>query len=111
MAQNRVTRGTAAVGALAVGTGTVVKGVKYGTAAVDFASVTNGETGSATFTVTGAATADIVIVNPPALTTGLVFGGASVTAANTVTVYVTNASAAPIDESEVTFKYCWIDLT
>jgi len=111
MAQNRMTRGTAAVGALAVGTGTVVKGVKFGTASVDFASITNAETGSATFTVTGAADGDIVIVNPPSLTTGLVFGGAAVTAANTVTVYATNASAAPIDEAAKDFDYVWIDLT
>ena len=78
MAQNRMTRGTAAVGALTVGTGTVVKGVKFGTASVDFASITNAETGSATFTVT---------------------------------VYATNASAAPIDEAAKDFDYVWIDLT
>jgi len=52
-----------------------------------------------------------VIVNPPSLTTGLVFGGAAVTAANTVTVYATNASAAPIDEAAKDFDYVWIDLT
>jgi hypothetical protein len=111
MAQNRLTRGTAAVGALAVSTGTTVKNIKSGTASVDFASITNAETGSATFTVTGAAVGDIVVVNPPALTTGLVFGGATVTAANTVTVYATNASAAPINETAKDFAYVWFDLT
>lgn len=111
MAQNRVTRGTAAVGALAVSTGTVVKNIKYGSAAVDLAEIAAGETGSGTITVSGAAAGDIVVVNPPSLTTGLVFGGAAVTAANTVTVYATNATASPINEAEKTFTYVWIDLT
>lgn len=111
MAQNRVTRGTAVVGALAVGTSTTVKGIKYGTASVDLPSISGAATGSATFTLTGAATDDIVIVNPPALTTGLVFGGATVTSANTVTVYATNATADPINQAAATFKYAWIDLT
>jgi hypothetical protein len=111
MAQNRVTRGTAAVGALAVGTGTVVKGVKYGTASVNLPSIANAESGSATFTVTGAKVGDIVIVNPPSLTTGLTFGGAAITADDTVTVYATNASAAPINEAAKDFAFVWIDLT
>lgn len=111
MAQNRVTRGTAAVGALAVGTGTTVKNIKSGTASVNLPSITNAETGSATFTVTGAKAGDIIVVNPPSLTTGLVYGGAAITGDDTVTVYATNASAAPINEAAKDFTYLWIDLT
>lgn len=81
------------------------------TASVNFPEIAAGETGSATFTVTGAATGDVVVVNVPALTTGLAFAGAAVTAANTVTVYATNASAAPIDNAAATFRYLWFDLT
>jgi hypothetical protein len=137
MGYNRLTRGTALLGAvrldvtgdatvaddLTVGdatttatlkvgsSGTVVKTMKYGSASVDFAEIAAGETGSATFTVTGAAAGDIVVVNPPALTTGLAFAGAKVTAANTVTVYAVNASAGAIDEGAATFTYLWFDLT
>lgn len=132
---NRLTRGKALVGALsidaqditisddlsvgdatatatlAVGGGTTIKKIVKGTAAVDLASITNGETGTGTFTVTGAAAGDVIVVNPPALTTGLVFGGAAVTGSNTVTIYVTNASAAPIDQASATFTYMWVDFT
>jgi hypothetical protein len=103
--------GDATVGTLAVGGGTVIKKVTKGTGSVDLASITNGETGSGTFTVTGAAVGDVIVVNPPALTTGLAFAGAAVTGANTVTVYAVNASAAPIDQAEATFTYLWVDVT
>jgi hypothetical protein len=104
--------GDLTAGTLAVGSsGSVIKKITTGTASVDLASIANAETGSGTFTLTGAASGDVVIVNPPALTTGLVFGGAAVTGTNTVTVYATNASAAPIDQAAATFRYVWIDLT
>lgn len=108
MAQNRVTRGTAAVGALAVGTGSTIKGIKVGSASVNLPSIATGATGSATFTVTGAAVGDVVIVNPPSLTSGLAYAGAVVSAANTVTVYALNASGGTIDEAAKTFYYAWI---
>lgn len=133
---NRLTKGKALVGALSIdaqditisddlvvgdatatatlkvgASGSTVKTIKSGTGAIDFASVAAGETGSGTITVTGAAVGDVVVVNPPALTTGLGFAGATVTGANTVTVYVTNASASPIDQASATFTYLWVDLT
>lgn len=133
---NRLTKGRALVGALSIdaqditisddlavgdatttatlkvgSTGTVVKTIKSGTGVADFPSITNGTTGSATFTVTGVAVGDVVSVNPPALTTGLVFAGAAVTGANTVTVYAVNASASPIDQASANFTYLWFDLT
>lgn len=111
MADNRLTRGTALVGGVQIATGAEVKAIVAGTASVDFPSITNAETGSATFTVTGAAVGDVIVVNPPALTTGLGFAGARVTAANTVTVYAVNASAAPINEGAATFTYLWLDVT
>jgi len=100
-----------ATATLAVGGGTVIKKIVKGTGAIDFSSVAAGETGSGTITVTGAAVGDVVVVNPPALTTGLGFAGAAVTGANTVTVYVVNASAAPIDQASATFTYSWFDFT
>lgn len=85
--------------------------VATGTASVDFDEIAAGATGSKTFTLTGAAVGDIVVINVPVLTTGLAFAGAAVTAANTVTVYAVNSSAAPIDQAEATFRYLWVDLT
>lgn len=133
---NRLTRGKALVGALSIdaqditisddlavgdatttatlkvgASGTVIKTIKSGTAALDLGSVAAGESGTGTITVTGAAVGDVVAVNPPALTTGLAFAGATVTGANTVTVYVVNATASPIDNAEATFTYLWFDLT
>lgn len=104
--------GDLVAGTLAVGSsGSTVKKIATGTGSVNLAEIAAGATGSGTFTVTGAASGDIVVVNPPALTTGLVFAGAAVTAANTVTVYAVNASAAAIDEAAATFRYLWVDLT
>lgn len=104
--------GDLTAGTLAVGSsGSVIKKIATGTGSVDLAEIAAAATGSGTFTVTGAASGDAVIVNPPALTTGLVFGGAAVTGANTVTVYATNTTGSPIDEGAATFRYVWIDLT
>lgn len=111
MASNRLTRGTADVGALAIGTSTVVKGITYGSASLDPASINGNSTGTVTTTITGAATGDIVIVNPPALTTGLAFAGCAVTSADTLTIYLVNATASPINNAAATFKWAWVDLT
>jgi hypothetical protein len=104
--------GDATVGTLAVGSsGSVIKKIATGTASVDLPSISGAATGSATFTVTGAAVGDVVVVNPPSLTTGLAFSGVAVTSANTVTVYATNATASPINEAAKDFTYLWFDLT
>jgi hypothetical protein len=104
--------GDLVAGTLAVGSsGSTVKKIATGTGSVNLAEIAAGATGSGTFTVTGAASGDVVVVNPPALTTGLVFAGAAVTGANTVTVYAVNASADAIDEAAAIFRYLWVDLT
>jgi hypothetical protein len=101
------TTATLAVGA----SGTVVKTIKSGTGAIDLGSIAAGETGSGTITITGAAAGDALIVNVPALTTGLAFAGSNITSANTATLYFVNAAASPIDNTSATFNYTWIDLT
>lgn len=104
--------GDLTAGTLAVGSsGSVIKKIASSTAAVDFPNISAAATGSATFTLTGAAAGDMVLLNPPALTSGLVFAGATVTAADTVTVYAVNATASPINEASATFRYLWVDLT
>lgn len=111
VADDATVTGDLVAGTLAVGSGSVVKKIATGTGSVDLAEIAAGATGSGTFTVTGAASGDAVVVNPPALTAGLVFAGAAVTGANTVTVYAVNATAAPINEAAATFRYLWFDLT
>lgn len=91
--------------------GTVIKTIKSGTGAIDLGSIAAAETGSGTITITGAAAGDALIVNVPALTTGLAFAGSNITAGNTATLYFVNATGSPIDNAEATFNYAWIDLT
>jgi len=70
---------------------------------VDFGSITNATTGTATATVTGAAVGDEVVVNAPSLEADLVLANAHVSAANTVTIRIGNVSAAPIDPASQAF--------
>ena len=91
--------------------GTVIKTIKNATGAIDLGSIAAGETGSGTITITGAASGDAILVNVPALTTGLGFAGANITGADTATLYFVNAAASPIDNASATFRYTWFDLT
>lgn len=98
--------------AVQVGTGTACWGITSGTVSLNPGSITNAERGAVTFALTGAATGDTVVMTPPdALNVGLVFAGARVTTANTVTVYIGNISAAPVDDTARTWGYTWLDFT
>ena len=109
---NRLTKGEAAVGALQIGDNDMVYGIEFGTVSIDPASINATTRGATTFTLTGAATTDIIIVNPPAtLNDDLIFAGAAVTSADTVTIYLYNPTGAGIDQASATFSYCWIDTT
>jgi len=112
MAQvNRISRGEVAVGALQVGDNDTVYGIEFGTVALDPASIAATTKGTVTFTLTGAATTDLIVMNPPALNDDLIFAGASVTAADTVTVYIYNPTAGAINDTERTWSYIWFDMT
>jgi hypothetical protein len=90
----------------------LVYGIEYGTGTIDPASINATTRGSATFTLTGAATTDIIIVNPPAdLNDDLIFCGAAITAADTVTIYLYNPTGSAINDTARTFSYVWIDTT
>ena len=109
---NRLTKGEAAVGALQIGDNDMVYGIEFGTVAIDPANLNATTRGATTFTLTGAATTDIIIVNPPSdLNDDLIFAGAAVTAADTVSIYLYNPTASSIDQASKTFSYCWIDTT
>lgn len=109
---NRLSKGEVAVGALQVGSNDTVYGIEFGTVEIDPAAINATTRGGTTFTLTGAATTDIIIVNPPStLNDDLIFCGAAVTAADTVTVYLYNPTAGSINQAAATFSYCWIDTT
>jgi len=109
---NRLTKGEAAVGALQIGDNDMVYGIEFGTVAIDPANLNATTRGATTFTLTGAATTDIIIVNPPAdLNDDLIYCGAAVTAADTVSIYLYNPTASAINQASATFSYCWIDTT
>lgn len=112
MAQvNRISRGEVAVGALQIGSNDTVYGVEFGTVALDPASINATTKGSVTFTLTGAKTTDLIVMNPPALNDDLLFVGATITAADTVTVYLYNTTAGSINDTERTWSYIWFDMT
>ena len=75
----------------------------FASAALDFASVAAVGQQELTITVTGAAVGDAVVLAPPAtLTAGLV-ATARVSATNTVTVRLSNITAAAIDPASATW--------
>jgi hypothetical protein len=112
---NRLTKGTALVGDLIIDSptgNTAVRGFLSGTISLDPASIAATTRGTVTFTLTGAASGDAIIMMPPSgLNDDLVFCGADVTAANTVTVYLYNPTAGAINDTASTWRYVWIDLT
>lgn len=79
--------------------GSELSQVRLYTATINPASVAANTVAEQTFTVTGLATTDVVMVNNPALTAGLGIAGVRVSAANTLAVRFVNATAAPIDEA------------
>lgn len=85
--------------------------VMKGTIAVDPSSLLTLTSVDMSVTITGAATGDVVIMNPPAtLEATLSFAGAYVSAANTVKVRITNHSAGTVDGASLTWTYAILRL-
>lgn len=81
--------------------------VYQGTVAVNPGSLLTLTSEDVSVTITGAATGDIVIMNPPStLESSLSFAGAYVSATNTVKVRITNHSASTVDGASTTWTYC-----
>jgi hypothetical protein len=80
--------------------------IKSGTIAVDPASIATLQSAETAVTISGAAVGDIVIMNVPAsLETGLAFGGARVSAADTVQVRLSNMTAGAVDGTSRNWTY------
>lgn len=90
-----------------VGQGTAISKVLRGTVTVDPSSVGANSASTQTVTITGAATGDSVVLNPPSggLTAGLLVAQARVSAANTVSITYYNTTGSAIDESSGTWNY------
>lgn len=103
---NRFTKGKGLFGALNVGGGADISKISSGTVSLNPGSISATTRGTVTFTLTGADTTDIIVMTPPAaLDDDLLFVGAAVTSANTVTVYLYNPTAGAIDDSARTWSY------
>jgi hypothetical protein len=78
-----------------------------GTIAIDPVSLNDGEQNDVSVTITGAATGDTVIMNPPAagLDAGIALGGAWVSAANTVKVRIINYSGGVVNGASLSWNY------
>lgn len=80
--------------------------IEFGTVTSDnVASIAAGAEGSATLTITGADTGDLVFVTARALLAGLVVCEATVTAANTVVVKLLNTGGGALDDAASDFDY------
>lgn len=69
------------------------------------ASIAAGAVGTATLTITGADTDDIVFITPRAIAAGLVVIEAVVTATDTVTVGLYNPTASGVDDAASDYDY------
>jgi hypothetical protein len=80
-----------------------------GTVSVNPGSLATLTSEDVTVTITGAASGDIVIMNPNAsLESTLAFGGAYVSAANTVKVRISNVSSGTVDGAALNWTYALI---
>ena len=71
---------------------------------IDPTSVSANTTSEQTFTVTGLATTDSVVVNKPTHTTGLIIGGARCSAADTLAITFGNLTGIAIDPPSEVYR-------
>lgn len=99
-------------GDLKIGGGPIIKNTATGTLSIDPGSIPASSRGFIDVTLTGVATGDIVILQPPnALDAGLVFGGCEVSATNTVKVFLANLTTSAVNDGSNDWRYLWLDLT
>lgn len=95
-----------AVGAHRVGGGTKITRILHGTVSVDPPSINATSKGTVAVTIAGVAPGDRVFLTPPdTMEAGLIYLGADVTAANTVTIALYNATASAIDGAARPWDY------
>lgn len=97
----------AASTSLTVGGGTAITKILKGSVTIDPASINATTVSSQTFTLTGAATGDSLVLNPSSagLTAGMLVSQVFVSAANTITVVFYNTTGSPIDLASASWTY------
>lgn len=112
MGLTRITRATGMLGGVNIGGGSTIYQIKTGTVSINPGSIAAVTRAGTTFTVTGAAAGDVLVLNPPAaLNDDLLYVGAAVTGANEGTVYLYNASGDAIDDSARDWRYVLISFS
>lgn len=76
-----------------------------GTVTINPASIAATTISTQTFTLTGAVVNDSLVLNPPALTTGMLVLQSFVSAANQITITFQNTTGGAIDEASATWVY------
>ncbi len=80
--------------------------VLYGTVNVDPPNIGANASVTFTITITGVQTNDLIFLTPPSdIEAALVFQGATVTSANTVTIRMRNVTGAAVDGASRTWRY------
>jgi hypothetical protein len=80
--------------------------VLYGTVQVNPPNIGGSSSTTFTVTITGVQTGDLVFLTPPSTLEGaLIFQGADVTAANTVTIQMRNVTAGDVDGASLQWSY------
>lgn len=93
-------------GATTIGSGgTAIAKIMHGTVSVDPPNISNNQTATFTVTITGAATTDCIFLTPPSAIENLIFEGATITSADTVTIKLANESGGAINGSDRTWCY------
>lgn len=91
--------------------GTSILEIATGTVAVDPGNIAATTKGSVNVTISGITTNDRILLQPPStLNAGLLYVGADVTAANTVTIYLYNKTGGDINDTSSTWKYTSINV-
>lgn len=99
-------------GGVKVGAGSNLYKVAVGTVSVNPGSIAATTRGSVAVTISGLATGDRVILQPPSTLDGnLLFVGSDVTADNTLTIYLYNKSGGAIDDAAASWKYSSLTFT
>ena len=110
--QSITTSANVQFGSIRLGSTDQVKGITRDTVSVDPGSIAANTRGTVTATITGLAATDFIALMPPAaLDAGLLFVGAYISAADTVTIMLYNATGSPIDDSARDWEYLWMDFT
>lgn len=97
-----------AEGGLQAGSGTLVTNIIKGTATVDPDEIGAGATADVAITATGAVAGDSAIVNPPALTAGLLVTNVWVSDANEITARLFNETGSAINQTAGTWSFTLI---